>query len=163
MTRSERSSTSLVVRVFAGYEEARSAIQALKAGGVEAHSISVLTRSRAEARALDRETGVSQDLETLVQAHPMRDLLDWLGRIEAVAVPGLGSVLATGDLGLHLSRASPVRGAITAALVDLGCPVDEAAHLEREVFDGRILAVVHGSSSAVAAARKTLGMDSLEL
>ncbi|SRR6266498_2850481 len=160
MTRSDRSSAPPVVRVFAGHEQARAAIQALKLSGVEAHTISVLTRSPAEARALDHETGVAQDLETAVRAHPLRDLLDWLGRIQAVVVPGFGSVLATGDLGLHVGRASPAPGAITAALVELGCLDDEAAHLEREVFDGRIVAVVHGTSSAAAAARRALGTDS---
>jgi hypothetical protein len=158
MTRADRSTARPVVRVFADHEQARAAIEALKTGGVAAHAISVLTRSPAEARALARETGVAQDLETAVQAHPLRDLLDWLGRIEAIAVPGFGSVLATGDLGLHLGR----RGAITAALVDVGCTVDEAGHLEDEVFAGRILAVIYGNSSAVAAARSALGMGSLD-
>jgi hypothetical protein len=161
MTGSDKSPTTAVVRVFAGHEQARDAIQTLKAGGVEAHAISVVVRSPAEARVLDKETGVAQDLEKAVQAHPLRDLLDWLGRIEAVAVPGFASVLTTGDLGLHLARASPARGAITAALVDLGVPLDEAAHLERQVFDGRILLVVHGTSAA-AAARAALGTSPLE-
>jgi hypothetical protein len=160
MTRSDGSPEPAVARVFAGHEQARDAIQALKASGVEPHAISVVARSSAEARALDHETGAAQDLEEAVKAHPLRDLLDWLGRIEAVAAPGFASVLATGDLGLHLTRESPARGAITAALVDLGLSVDEAAHLEREVLDGQILVVVHGAFDT-AAARSALGMDSL--
>jgi ParB-like chromosome segregation protein Spo0J len=160
MTSSDRSPAPAVARVFASYEQARDAIQALKASGIEAHTISIVARSSAQARALDHETGAAQDLEEAVQAHPLRDLLDWLGRVEAVVAPGFASVLATGDLGLHLSRASPARGAITAALVDLGLPVDVAAHLEREVLDGRILVVVHGTFDT-AAARNALGMNSL--
>jgi hypothetical protein len=147
------------VRVFAGHEQARAAITALEAAGIEARAISVLAPSAAEARALDRETGAAEDLQKAVRAHPLRDLLDWLGRIEAVAVPGFASVLATGDLGLHLARSSPARGAITAALVDLGVPVDEAAQLERAVHDGRILVVVHGGPLEVEAAQTVLEMN----
>jgi hypothetical protein len=160
MTRSDESPAPAVVRVFADHEQARDAIQALKASGVEPHVISVVARSSAEARALEHETGAAQDLEEAVKAHPLRDLLDWLGRIEAVAAPGFASVLATGDLGLHLTRASPARGAITAALVNLGLSVDEAAHLEREVLDGQILVAVHGTFDA-AAARSALEMNSM--
>ena len=156
MTRSDQSPASPVVRVFADHEEARKAIEALKTGGVEPQAISVVARSAAETRLLDRETGVSRDLEDAVHAHPLRDLLDWLGRIEAVTVPGFASVLATGDLGLHLARAGPARGAITAALIELGLGVDEAAHLEREVLGGRILVAVHGTRGA-AAARMAFG------
>jgi hypothetical protein len=145
------------VRLYGGHEQARAAIEALKAAGVEAQAMSVITRSTAEAEQLDRETGVGQDLEQAVQAHPLRDLLDWLGRIEAIAVPGFASVLATGDLGLHLSAASPAPGAITAALVDLGLSVDEAARHEREVLDGGILLVVDGASAANTSARTILG------
>jgi hypothetical protein len=148
--------------VFAGHEPARDAIQALKAAGVDASAISVVVRSPGVARMLDQETGVGQDLEQAVQAHPLRDLLDWLGRIEAIAVPGFASVLASGDLGLHLARASPAPGAITAALVELGVSVDEAAQLEREVLEGNILLVVHGTSAAGTAARTALGMHSTE-
>ena len=148
-----------VVRVFARHEEARAAIAALEAAGIQAGAISVLAPSAAEARALDQETGAAEDLQEAVQAHPLRDLLDWLGRIEAVAAPGYASVLATGDLGLHLARSSPARGAITAALAELGVPVEEAERLEREVQDGRILVVVHGGPVELAAAQTALQIN----
>jgi hypothetical protein len=157
MTSLEASPVPQVVRVFSGHEQARAAIEALKAVGVEAHAMSVVARSTAEAEQLDRETGVGLDLEESVQAHPLRDLLDWLGRIEAFTVPGFSSVLATGDLGLHLSAASPAPGAITAALVDLGLSVDQAGQFERDVLDGGILLVVDGAAAASAAAQAILG------
>jgi len=141
-----------IVRSFADHQQARAAVEAFKARGIEPQAISIVARSRAEAHLLDQETGAGQDLEEAVRAHPMRDLLDWLGRVEAFVVPGFSAVLATGDLGLHLARGSPASGAITAALVDLGVPVDEAARLERDVLDGRILVVVHGPSAVAAAA-----------
>lgn len=157
MSSSDPTAAPPLARVFASHEQARAAIEALKAVGVEAHAMSVVTRSHAEAELLDRETGVGQDLEDAVQAHPLRDLLDWLGRIEAITVPGFSSVLATGDLGLHLSAASPAPGAITAALAELGLSVDEATRLEQAVLDGGILLVVDGAAAASASAQAILG------
>jgi hypothetical protein len=132
------------VGVFDAHEPARAAIEALQAAGIDRQAISVLARAQAEARALGKETGAAEDLERLIHDHPLADLLNWLGRIEAVVVPGFGAVLGTGNLGQDLARPNATRGAVTGVLVGLGIPVDEAANLEQAVRDGKILVVVHG-------------------
>jgi hypothetical protein len=138
--------SAAVVRVFAGHVQAREAIRALEAAGVDREAISVVTRSTGEAETLEQATGASEELEQATQyRHPLADFVEWLGKVESVAVPGFGAVMGTGDLLQDVSMAGGNRGAITGALVGLGVPVDAAADYERAVFEGQILLVVHGA------------------
>jgi hypothetical protein len=146
---------------FRHHEQARQAIRALDAAGIDRHAISVLTRSPTEAHELHQETGAAEDLERIIQRHPLSDVLDIIGEVESILVPGFGGVLASGHLLTRIKvdledirgRGGPKeeRGAITGALVGLGIPVDEAARLERAVDSGQILVVVHGRYDAAAA------------
>jgi hypothetical protein len=142
-----------VARVYSSHQAARDAIRALQAAGVHSRAISVVTRSPAEADTLEHDTGASEDLEHASHRDRLTEFVDWLGRVGGVAVPGFGSVLGTGDLWRDISPAGSGRGSITGALVGVGVPVDEAADLERAVFSGQILVVVHGRYDAAAAHR----------
>jgi hypothetical protein len=143
--------------VFRDHAHARDAIRALEAAGIEPASISVVARSASEADRLEHDTGASEDLEDATQhRHRLLDFVGWLGRVESAAVPGFGAVLGTGDLWQDVSGAGSARGAITGALVGRGVPVDTAADLERAVFQGQILVVVHGAYNR-AAVQSVLG------
>lgn len=132
-------------RIYADPAQARAAIQALQAAGLPAEAISVLSRSPDAAAELERSTGARDDLEAATaRRHPLQDFVDWLGRVESVAVPGFGAVLGTGNLWQDIAPAAGRRGAITGALVGLGLPVDEADRLEQAVLrDGALLLVIH--------------------
>jgi hypothetical protein len=146
-----RQASAAVVRVFAGHEQAREAIRALEAAGVDRGAISVVTRSPDEAETLEQDTGASEELEDATQRrHPLSDFVEWLGKVESVAVPGFGAVLGTGDLWQDVSMAAGDRGAITGALVGMGIPVDTASEYEQAVLAGQILVVVHGAQDPVA-------------
>jgi Heat induced stress protein YflT len=142
-----------VARLYSSYQAARDAIRALQAAGVHPRAISVVTRLQAEADTLEHDTGASEDLEHASHRARLTEFVDWLGRVGAVAVPGFGSVLGTGNLWRDIALAGSGRGAITGALVGVGVPVDEAADLEAGVFSGQILVVVHGSYDPAAAQR----------
>jgi hypothetical protein len=139
------------VGVYNTHDEARTVIRALETAGVQPRAISVLTGAVTEARALGKETGAAEDLEQLIQDHPLADLLNWLGRIEAWVVPGFGAVLGSGDLGADFARPDGKRGAVTGVLVGLGVQVDDASTLEQAVLDGKIVIVVHGNYPVDAA------------
>ncbi len=143
---SERDGQSTVIaRALADYAHALEAIRSLETAGVDSDDISVITRSPGEADRLEHATGASGDLEDSTRhRHHLADFVDWLGQVEAVVVPGFGSILGSGNLWQDVSPSAGDRGAITGALVGLGLPVDEAAGLEDAVFDGHILVVVHG-------------------
>jgi hypothetical protein len=113
----------------------------------------VVTRSPADADSLEHDTGASEDLEHASHQARLTEFVDWLGRVGGVAVPGFGSVLGTGDIWRDIAVAGSGRGSVTGALVGVGVPVDEAADLERAVFRGQILVVVHGAYDPSAAQR----------
>ncbi len=140
-----------VTRLFPSYQQARAAIHALEAAGVDPQSISVVTRLPHDAETLEEDTGASEDLEDVsVQRGRLRQFVDWLGKVESVTVPGFGGVLGTGDLWQDVQRSGNGHGAITGALVGVGVPVDTAASLEQAVLGGQILVVVHGTYDTAA-------------
>jgi Heat induced stress protein YflT len=139
--------------VYASRQDASDAIRALEAAGVDPRAISIVTRLPSEANTLEHDTGASEDLEQASHRDRLRQFVDWLARLGSVAVPGLGPVLGTGDIWRDVSVAGSGHGSITGALVGAGVPVDEAADLERAVFQGRILVVLHGAYDAATAQR----------
>jgi hypothetical protein len=134
-----------VTRVFTSSQQARDAILALEAAGVAPRSISVVTRLPHDAESLEHATGASDDLEDAAYRNRLREFADWLVRVGSAAVPGLGAVLGTGDLWQDVAIGGRGPGSITGALVGAGVPVEKADRLEKAVFEGKILVVVHGT------------------
>lgn len=135
-----------VTRLFDTFAAARQAVEALRAGGVDQRAVSVVTRSPKDADSLERDSGVSDDLEEAsVDRGRLEELIDWLGRVESAAVPGFGAMLGSGDLWQDVQVGGAGHGSITGALVGAGVNVDEAEQLEQAVFIGKILLVIHGS------------------
>jgi hypothetical protein len=154
--------TPPTVRLFKSHEQARGAVLALTSAGIDPEAVSIIARSDDEVATLHEETGADQKLESSVKHNRFREVLDILGSLEALLVPGFGGVLVTGDLVPHIDAVlSDIRdedGAITAALVRLGVAPDEAGALERAVGEGQTLLVVHGSYD-VASARAALQLN----
>ena len=144
------------IRVFDTYPEAHAAILALEQAGIGPRLISVVTRSPHEAETLENATGASDDVEEAAYRSRFTEFADWLGRVGSVAVPGLGSVLGTGDVWQDVALAGRGHGSITGALVGCGVPVDQAEQLEAAVFAGRILVLVHGAYD-IATVEQVLG------
>src|SRR5205085_7687837 len=71
----------------------------------------------------------------------------WLVGIGALAIPGVGPLLAAGALGAALTGAAIGAGvgAIAGALVGMGIPEDEAKYYEGEVRVGRTLVTVQAT------------------
>jgi len=76
-------------------------------------------------------------------------VLGWLAGIGALAIPGIGPLVAAGPLAAALSGAAVggTVGGITGALVGLGMPEYEAKRYEGKVKDGNILISVHAEGS----------------
>jgi hypothetical protein len=76
--------------------------------------------------------------------------LGWLAGIGALAIPGLGPLIAAGPIVAMLAGAGAggVVGGLTGALVGMGIPEYEAKRYEGRVKDGGILLSVHSDDSA---------------
>jgi hypothetical protein len=75
--------------------------------------------------------------------------LGWLAGVGALAIPGIGPILAAGPIAAALSGAAVggAVGGITGALVGLGIPEYEAKRYEGKVKEGGILLSVHTENS----------------
>jgi len=75
--------------------------------------------------------------------------LGWLAGIGALAIPGLGPLIAAGPIVAALAGAGAggVLGGLTGALVGMGIPEYEAKRYEGRVKEGGILLSVHCDDS----------------
>lgn len=76
--------------------------------------------------------------------------LGWLAGIGALAIPGLGPLIAAGPIMAALTGAAVggTLGGVTGALVGMGIPEYEAKRYEGKVKDGGALISVHSENSA---------------
>ena len=133
------------VQLFTSDQQALDAIRALTTAGVSPDDISVLARSFAEVHRLHEQTGAAQDLEIAINRDTGQELLDVLGSLEALLVPGFGGVLVTGDLIPHIRGVVDDirdRSRVSGVLVRLGISREEANALEDAVASGQILVVI---------------------
>jgi hypothetical protein len=81
--------------------------------------------------------------------------LGWLAGVGALAIPGVGPLIAAGPILATLSGAAlgGTVGGATGALVGLGIPEYEAQQYEGRLREGNILMCVHAEDSADSAAR----------
>jgi len=91
--------------------------------------------------------------------------LGWLAGIGALAIPGLGPLIAAGPIVAALAGAGAggVIGGIAGALVGMGIPEYEAKRYEGRVKDGGILLSVHcDTSNEVSKAKDILKQTGAE-
>jgi len=151
--------TKTVVGLFQSKGQAEKAVEELSSEGVDRKDVAIVTRDergdrgeqgdrRAEARAGDseRETmnvgepGVS---EGLAWGGGLGGLAGLAAGAGAMAVPGVGPVLAAGPLAASLTGAAA--GGVAGGLIDYGIPEERGREYEKKVEEGSILTVVHTS------------------
>jgi len=91
--------------------------------------------------------------------------LGWLAGIGALAIPGVGPLIAAGPILATLSGAAlgTAAGGLTGALVGMGIPEYEAQAYEGKLREGNILMCVHADSSEEASEiRRIFGEEQAE-
>ncbi|MCM3782829.1 general stress protein [Neobacillus mesonae] len=136
-----------VVGIFETEEEASRAIEQLMSRGYSNEEISVITRSKEDQRAIESETGTKAPEGIAAGAATggvLGGVTGLLAGIGALAIPGVGPILAAGPIAATLTGAAVGAGAggLVGGLVGLGIPEDEAREYEQSVEEGRILVLV---------------------
>ena len=145
--------------LFSTPATAADAAGALHALGVTRQSLSVVAHTHADAQALadrlDATAGV--DLE---DSRPAARLGELGGRVlaaVALAMPGIGPIVAAGPLAAELGEmAGHVAGSLASVLTAAGLAHERAEALQREVAGGAVLLGVHTAAADVARIRQTL-------
>src|SRR5579859_4599943 len=147
MSTTSTNTRSTVVGVFDDREDARDAIEALKDAGFTGDAISILSPDKQATQDIAEETGThagSGAATGAVTGGVLGGLGGWLVGIGALAIPGVGPLIAAGAFATALGGAAIGAGvgAIAGALAGMGVPKNEAEYYEGEVKSGRTLVAV---------------------
>jgi hypothetical protein len=141
-------SRDTVVGIFHDRDDAQDAINALRDAGFAPDEISVLARDRDQAGALAAETGTEAGAGAATGALTgglLGGVAGWLVGIGALAIPGIGPIVAAGPIAAALGGAAlgATGGGIIGALTGAGVPEDEARWYDDQVRGGGILVTVN--------------------
>jgi hypothetical protein len=144
-----------VFGIYDSRAEVERAVDALKLDGFVAHDISVLLPDKkgsqefAHTKNTKAPEGAATGASTGVV---IGGALGWLVGIGALAIPGVGPLIAAGPIVSALAGAGigGTFGGISGALIGLGIPEYEAKRYEGIVREGGILLSVHVETSKLA-------------
>lgn len=141
-----------IVGVFYTEHEASHAIEDLKDHGFLTEDISVIARNKRDVEAISEETGTKAP-EGMASGAATGGLLGGvtglLAGIGALAIPGIGPIIAAGPIAATLTGAAvgAGTGGLVGGLIGLGIPEDDAKSYDNYVDEGRILVMVDADST----------------
>jgi len=139
--------TKKIVGIFDNEQEATRAIEGLQSQGFSNDEISVITRDRDELRNISEDTGTKapEGVATgVATGGVLGGFAGLLASVGALAIPGIGPILAAGPIVATLTGVAVGAGAggLVGGLIGLGIPEDEAKEYEGYVENGKILVLV---------------------
>lgn len=142
---------SAVFCIATSENQAITIVNNLKTAGFSGNDISVLLPDKSGTRdfAHEQHTKAPEGAATGVGAGGvLGGALGWLAGIGALAIPGVGPLIAAGPIMAALSGAAvgATVGGITGALIGMGIPEYEAKAYEGKVKSGNILISVHSEN-----------------
>ncbi|MCK6207973.1 general stress protein [Bacillus infantis] len=140
-----------IVGVYDTQSEAIEAVEELRAQGYDTNDISVVGKNDDDVEAVTEQTGTKAEEGLAAGAAAggtLGGLAGLLAGAGALAIPGIGPVLAAGPLAGALTGAAAGAGlgGLTGALVGMGIPEDDAEHYSGQIKEGKILVFVDGRS-----------------
>jgi uncharacterized protein (TIGR02271 family) len=156
-----------VVGLFQDQPTAEAAIRRLLAAGFTDQQIGVAVRDRERQQALTDTTGTQAAEDATkgaVGGGVVGGVIGLLAGVGALAIPGIGPIIAGGALASTLAGAGigAAAGGLLGALVGMGVPEDEARHFEQGFQRGGILVTVQ-AGERVELARQALSEGGADL
>ena len=154
-------STKAVFCIANTERQAESIVAELKTSGFSNNDISALFPDKKGTRdfAHEKSTKAPEGATTGAGAGGvLGGTLGWLVGIGALAIPGVGPLIAAGPIVAALSGAAvgAAVGGVGGALVGMGIPELEAKQYEGKVRDGNILISVHTDDADEASRAKDI-------
>jgi uncharacterized protein (TIGR02271 family) len=159
--RTEGVAGEMIVALFADQREAERGIQAVKAAGFSEQQIGVAVRDNQQQQELTESTGTqaTEGAATgAVGGGVLGGVVGLLAGVGALAIPGIGPILAGGVLASTLAGAGigAAAGGLIGALAGMGVPEEDARHFERGFQQGGVLVTVQAGEDAVRARQALL-------
>jgi hypothetical protein len=167
--RSTGAERDTIVGLFRNQADAERAIQDLKDAGMAESRIGVAMqdrdRQRDLAESIDGTTGPAGEGASAgaLSGGILGGVVGLLAGVGALAIPGVGPIIAGGALASALAGAGlgAAAGGLMGALVAMGVPEDDARYFETGLQEGRVLVTVDAGSHGPEARRilKASGAD----
>ncbi len=140
-------------------------VDRLKNAGFGNNDISVLLPDKSSTREFAHEKGTKAPEGAITGVGAggvLGGALGWLAGIGALAIPGVGPLIAAGPIMAALSGAAvgAATGGIVGSLVGMGIPEYEAKRYQNRVREGRILIAVHSENADQTRSAKQIFEDS---
>lgn len=154
-------SNKAVIGLLSNQEQAERVVSELQAAGFSGNDISILFPDKQGTRdfAAEKHTKAPEGAVAGAGAGgAIGGTLGLLAGIGALAIPGVGPLIAAGPIMAALSGAAAgaAVGGLTGALVGMGIPEIEAKQYEGKVKSGSILVSVHVDEDAERARAKQI-------
>lgn len=136
-----------IVGVFETEQEAAKAIGELQRRGVPTDAISIIAKDDRDVETVTEETGTKAPEGVATGAATggvLGGVVGLMAGVGALAIPGIGPILAAGPIAATLAGAAvgAGTGGLFGGLIGLGIPEDEAKEYETYIDQGRILVLV---------------------
>ncbi|NMB45901.1 MAG: hypothetical protein GX998_05750 [Firmicutes bacterium] len=149
---------STIIGTFSSREQAEKAVRALRDKGFTEDEISVVAKRGGQQgdfeTAGDDMGGMGGASQGTAWGSALGGVAGLLAGVGALAIPGIGPIVAAGPLAATLSGA--VTGGVAGGLLDLGIPEERGRYFEEEVKKGRFLTVIDTDSGMVEDAAKIM-------
>jgi uncharacterized protein (TIGR02271 family) len=145
-----------VVALFDDQAAAERGIRSLTDAGFTQQQIGVAMRDKAQQQELTEGTGTQATEGAAAGAMGggvLGGVVGLLAGVGALAIPGIGPIIAGGALASTLAGAGigAAAGGLLGALVGMGVPDEDARHFERGFQEGGVLVTVQAGGDSVRA------------
>lgn len=149
--------TKTVIGVFDSRDQAEKAVNEMRESGFDTNEISIVARDT-QGSETNENQDEGLDLGGIGGGTTTGGALGGLAGLAlgagALAIPGLGPVIAAGPIAGLISGAAA--GGIAGGLIDWGIPEERGQHYEEEVKKGSILAAVRTEEQNINDAANTM-------
>lgn len=140
-----------VIGVFSDRDSAEKAVKQLRSQGFNTEEINIISKGQNNSDSKTYEDDITDGALTGGTLGGIGGLLVGAG---ALAIPGIGPIIAAGPIAAALSGA--VAGSIAGGLIDWGIPAETSQKYEQSVAQGNILAVIRSDAAKVQQAAQIL-------
>lgn len=144
---------STVIGVFRDVNAAEDAVKALRNKGFGDNEISIIAKDDQKGTTGNQDMEAGDEFVTdsvgdgTAWGGALGGVAGLLAGMGALAIPGIGPIIAAGPLAGVLSGA--VTGGVAGGLIDLGIPEERGRQYEEDLKQGGVLAVIETSEDKV--------------
>lgn len=144
-----------VLGVFKSRDKAEEAVKEIRERGFRDSEINLIAKDDKSGQGKGRGTTMSADVSRGSAAGTViGGAAGLLASAGALAIPGIGPIVAAGPIAAALSGA--VTGGIAGGLIDWGIPEERGRHFEEKVKEGGVLAIIKTGDDKASSAEDIL-------